>query len=350
MSIVRPTLDASSFQATIEKLKSHPLLEKDAVQDVWSFKQDLLRIYLLAEQVVKWTTDELERFIGKARLDPASWQDLGTTIVDTLRIDLADDEALIRLAKIVGSMSLVHDFRTGHLVRTAEGCKLAGIVAVTAVERFLPRGSSHQERTRLLLRLCGKTSIKDLSFSGTMARYDFAGTRFDRCRLERVAWANCKFDDQTIFFQCNFVGAVPPAQCEGLGSVQLIDCRLDPEAEAVFNSLRVQEGKKKYSTEDLRADIHSVVSKFIIKGGIGLKSVDARNLKKGSISASRYRDEIIDALTSAVLEEHHISGASAGYNVRKEAVEAIKFYAANNVFTGLLREIFEKLQKKLSLG
>jgi hypothetical protein len=71
----------------------------------------------------------------------------------------------------------------------------------------------------------------------------------------------------------------------------------------------VKEGKKKYSTEDLRTDIHSVISKFIIKGGIGLKSVEARNLQKGPISASRYRDEITDALIATVLEEHHISGA-----------------------------------------
>jgi hypothetical protein len=81
------------------------------------------RSFLLAEQVVRWTTDQLERFIGKARLDPASWQDLGTTIVDTLRMPLTDGEALVRLEKIIGSMSLVHDFQTGHLVRTAEGCR-----------------------------------------------------------------------------------------------------------------------------------------------------------------------------------------------------------------------------------
>jgi hypothetical protein len=200
MNIVRPTLDSGSFLATIEKLKSHPLLEKDAGKDVWSFRQDLLRIFLLAEQVVKWPSEKIERFVSKARLDPASWQDLGTTIVDTLRIGVTDEVALIHLEKIIGSMSLVHDFQTGHLVRTAEGCKLAGIVAVTAVERFLPRGSPHHERTALLLRLCGKTSIKDLSFSGTMARYDFTHTRFERCRFERVAWANCRFDDQTVVF------------------------------------------------------------------------------------------------------------------------------------------------------
>jgi hypothetical protein len=43
-------------------------------------------------------------------------------------------------------------------------------------------------------------------------------------------------------------------------------------------------------------------------------------------------------VTVTVLEEHHISGTLGGYNVRKNAAEAVKFYAANNVFIGTLRK------------
>src|SRR5262249_21655696 len=152
------------------------------------------------------------------------------------------------------------------------------------------------------------------------------------------------------FHQCDFKGGVGPVQCTGFGGAQFVDCSQDPEVEAIINNERVKEGKRKYSSDDLRADIHSVVSKFIIKGGIGLKSVESRNLVKGSISVSRYRDEILSVLESTVLEKHHISGAGDGYNIRKDAVEAVKFYAANNVFTGPLREAFERLQKQLGLS
>jgi len=37
---------------------------------------------------------------------------------------------------------------------------------------------------------------------------------------------------------------------------------------------------------------------------------------------------------------HKISGGISGYNIRAEAQEAVKFYAANNVFTGPIRETF----------
>jgi hypothetical protein len=44
-------------------------------------------------------------------------------------------------------------------------------------------------------------------------------------------------------------------------------------------------------------------------------------------------------VTVTVLEEeHHISGTLGGYNVRKNAAEAVRFYAANNVFIGTLRK------------
>ncbi len=138
-------------------------------------------------------------------------------------------------------------------------------------------------------------------------------------------------------------------QCEGFGSVQLVNCSLDPEAEAIFNIVRVQEGRRKYSIDDLRTDIQCVINKFIVRGEFVLKTVGDRNLTKGPISASRYRDEIVNVLCALVLERHHISGTSGGYHVREKAEAAVRFYAANNNFTGPLAEAFDKLKEKLPL-
>jgi hypothetical protein len=349
INIVHPPLDSTSLQVIIEKLKSHPVLSKDPARDIWAFKHDQLRILLLAETIVDWPNDKIQRFIMKAKLDPGAWQDLGVTIVDILRSDLTEAQALERLETIIGSISAVQYSDPGPSIRNEEGCRLGGVISLTAVERFLPRGSSLKDRAVLLVKLCGKTSVKNQTFFGTIASFDFTGVTFENCRFERVAWANCKFDNTTIFLKCQIVGGVPPAQCEGLGSAQVLDSRLDPEAEAIFNSVRVREGKKKYALDDLRSDIHAVISKFIIRGGIGLKSVEASNLLKGPISASHYREEIIGTLATVVFEEHVISGNLRGYNIRKNAAESVKFYAANNVPTGPLREAFERLQAKLSL-
>jgi hypothetical protein len=61
--------------------------------------------------------------------------------------------------------------------------------------------------------------------------------------------------------------------------------------------------------EDLQNDIMYVIDKFIIKGGVGLKSVEHRNLSRGVIASSNHRNEVVDAISSQLLEEHHISGA-----------------------------------------
>jgi hypothetical protein len=348
MSVVRPTLDLSSRQKAIEKLKSHPLVEKDVSKDLWRFKQEQVRILLLAEELVTWRSSKTARFVSKACLDPGTWQDLGTTIVELIAGNLTENTAIKPLQEIIATLSTPPD--ANGTSQTSAGSRLAGIIALNTVERFFRKGSSHKDRAEWLVKLCGGESVRYLTLSGTVDRYDFSGVRFEQCRFERVLWANCEFDANTIFHRCDFIGGTSPARCTGLGQVELRDCGLDPEVEAIFNNERVKEGRKKYSSDDLRADIHSVIHKFIIKGGIGLKSIESSHLARGSISASRYRDEILEVLTSLVLEKHQISGAEGGYHIRKVAEESIKFYASNNVFTGPLRTAFEKLQTQLGIS
>jgi hypothetical protein len=342
---VRPSLDPASLQDAVEKLKSHPLLEKSRTDDRWRFKQEQIGIVLIAAQLVDWSSERIGRFIAKARFEAGARHDVGSTIVDLVKGHGREDETIGRLKEICRELRSAHEDAR---LPADEGCRLAAIVALIAVERFRPKGSTHQERTESLLAVCGP-EITGLVFSGTVARHDFSGVLFVACRFERVTWANCKFDRSTTFRHCHFIGGIPPAHCSGFGMITLADCRLDPEADAAFNSARVKEGQRKYSVDDLRSDMTSVLNKFIIKGGIGLKTVTEANLRKGSIGASRHRDDVLEVLGTIVLMKHSISGGLSGYNVREDACEAVKFYAANNVFTGPVREAFEKLRARLSL-
>ena len=81
-----------------------------------------------------------------------------------------------------------------------------------------------------------------------------------------------------------------------------------------------------------------------------MRKVEARNLRRGAIGKSRYCDEVIEALEKEILERHEISGReSGGFNVRRSAVPAVRFYADNNVFTGPVKKAYERLTKKLGL-
>jgi hypothetical protein len=346
MSDARPTLDTGSVKAAIEKLKSHPLIEFRKEDDTWHFRQEQIRIMLIAEQIIKWPATQVENFMQKATLDASARQDVGSAIVDLLHKEYSAEAALDQLSKICRALSSP---LTTSSPRANDGRRLAATIALIAVDRLLPSGSNHADRAQFLLRICGGNAVEVLDFNGTIARYDFRGILFNRCRFDRTTWANCRFDETTNFTRCDFLGGNPPVHCEGLGSATLVDCRLDPEAEAVLNSVRVRENKKNYSADELRSDINSVLAKFVIKGGVGLKTINELHLTRGTIGVSRHRAEIMEELLSHVLETHKISGGIVGYNVRPDVVEAVKFYAANNVFTGPLRDAFDRLRATLSV-
>jgi hypothetical protein len=343
-------LESSVIKVTLDKLKSHPLVEKSARDDSWDFRQNQVRVLLLAQQIIEWKRDDIERFLGRARLDPESLQDLGAMVVDMIAKDTAEDEVANQLHRIVRATSPSFSAGSRHAVAD-DGSRLAGVISLTAVEKLHPKqgNSTRRERYETLLRLCGPESIRGVSFSGTIARYDFTGARFDRCRFERVSWANCKFDGDTVFADCQFIGGIPPAYCEAFGSAQALRSYFDDEAQAMFNSIKIREGMRTYSLDDLRADMDSVLRKFVFKGGQGLKTVSSASLVKGTISASPHRDDVIEVLTRGVLDDHLISGSSAGYHIAESATEALKFYAANNVFSGPLRDAFERLRLRLGL-
>ncbi len=343
----RPTLDGASVASAIEKLKSHPLVEYQKDQNIWVFRQEQIRIMLIAEEMIKWAPSEVDGFMQKATLDAAARQDVGSAIVDLLQKGYSTELALAHLSKICQALSAPSPVG---LSRTSDGRRLAGTIALIAVDRLISGGSSHIERAEFLLQICGGDAVEALDFSGTIARFDLRGVRFRRCRFDHSTWANCKFDETTVFSQSEFLGGNPPAHCEGLGSASMSECTLDPEAEAMLNGIRVKEGRKKYSVDELKSDVSSVLSKFIIKGRVGLKTINELHLNRGTIGASRHRDEIMEVLVSTILEQHKISGGIVGYNVRAEAVEAVKFYAANNVFTGPIREAFDRLKLRLSLS
>lgn len=339
MALTRSDLDDETIKVALQKFQSHPLLDKNIKSEVWTFKQEQVEVLLLANQILRWSEDALKKFTSSTVFDGSRRQDVANTIMDLL-ISRGDQPASIRrVAELCFALTR----------GSGESRKLAATLALVAVDRLLPSGNSHADRRTAFLQIVGSGPIAMMDFSGSIARYDFRSVHFLDCRFEGVSWANCKFDETTRFEKCRLVRGVPPAYCEGFGRITLIDCQLDPEAAAIFNNEKIKEGKKQYLKDDLGNDFKSVINKFVIKDVTGVKSVSEFNLTKGVIGASRYRDDIVSELLNTVLERHVISGGFVGYNVRPEAMEAVRFYAANNVFTGPLRIAFDALSVRLGV-
>jgi hypothetical protein len=346
MQTVCESLHLKNIDQAFEAFKSHPLLRKPRDQDNWAFSQEQIMIGLLALQILDWNELATKAFLDKSTLEPERIHDLGSLTVDLLGPKLETDEKAARVRQIIQKLSVGwrDAFQPGYIM--PEGRRLAGVIALLAVERLLSQGSSHRDRAQMLLSLCGGRAISNLFLGGTVSRYDFKGMIFDSCLLDRVAWINCQFDENTAFQSCKFHGGIPAERSTGLGAAKRSACKLDPEAETVFASAEVAEGRRAYSASDLRTDFNALITKFIIPGGIGLKTVARQHLEKGTFGHSKFRREILDTFKSLVIEEHHLRNTN-GFHIREPVEDAVKFYASNNVLTGPLDDAFNRLSKKL---
>ncbi len=342
---VKPELDGTTRRSVVEKLRSHPLISSDVVTDTWRFREEQVAVLLLAERIVGASDLDLARFVERVRFDAALRQDLATMAVQLEESGGPDWQA--RIQRLVVIMSTCGDTDAENAL-LGEGPRLAAVIALRAADRALGAGSAHHERGRLLVALSGGEQICGMTFTGTVGRYDLRGVQFVRCRFEKVTWANCTFDETSLFQRCQFAGGAAGSHTKGLGAAQFEDSTLDEEASAFVSHARVDEGRKRYTQEDLRADMHALIKKFVVRGGPGLRTVHEKDLLKGAIGSSRYKDEILDVMKSLVFETHHISGTSGdGFHIRDGASEAVRFYAANNVMTGPLAEAFERLRRKV---
>jgi hypothetical protein len=350
LGITRADLQAADRDLALEKFKSHPLVEKNLTLDRWRFKQEQAQVTLLADYLIQQPEDELTSIAASLHLEGGERQDLAATIVDLVRVGRSEQEARAFVASMISAFAPSTGVSRGAPTLPTDNRRLAAVLLLTAVDRFAPPGSARNERSACLIELAGGEKIAGISFTGAISRFDLRSVKFHACTFEHVTWANCRFDDTTIFDNCDLIGGVAPVHCQGFADVDLSNSRMDYQATAWINSLQIAEGKRSYSADDLKNDMRIVVSKFVNRGGLGLKTLTEGNLAKGPIQSSRYKLEILTELKSTVLDQHDVSGTSEkGFHVRPEAQEAVKFFATNNVFTGPLREAYDHLRSDLRL-
>lgn len=336
LSVVRDDLDKSTRARCLDVFKSHSIIElQSGTRDMWVFKQAQTQIALVASAIASGDGEAGGRIAASVSLDPAAQQDLAQMVLDILLDRHRPEEVAERVGRLVPSMC----------GNGEAGLRLAGLVALATVDRVLVKPSSLQ-RTEALLGIVGR--LEQITLSGTIARYDFRGVCFSSCRFEGVIWAHCVFDENTRFEGCSFLGG-GLSQCKGFAEAAFEKCSQDATARAWFEGELIRSGRKRYSTEELKADIAAVLVKFVTRTGVGVHAVPQSDLAKGVIGASKYRDEILEELLRNVLEPDSGVLHGRGVRVRRDAERAVMFYVGNGVFTGPIQRTFESLQRRLSL-
>ena len=345
-------LDESEVRTCVKKLGSHPLMFR--FQGGWTFAQDQVWILLLADNLLDKVEQDaiayLAAFNRESVLDAGQLNDLANSILaisEKRAGNAAYLDYLLRFRNVIERSILKDtDSRKSQILG-----RLYLNIAIRYIDNVLPKGSIQKERTELFLKLLGtKGKLYSLQFYGALANYDFRGVSFEECVFRELRWANCKFDEKTAFLRCAFEGGQVD-YCTGFGSASFIDIRMDSEARALISSEQISQGTKAYTDEDLKSDVRSVLERFSVHGSVGFKPVKNYHLDSGTIRLSPHKNVILSEIKKSILE---LKGGSGGdsegtFTIRDEAKEDARFFISNNMFTGELSDLFEKLKKKIGV-
>ena len=346
-----PELVAEDRLECMKRMEPHPLLTRVPGEDRWRWSQEQVGNVFLARWLCQVALDTevgdatLKQFLEKQSLTASQMNDLAAMVVSVMP---ESHEGAQFITSVVGRI-LEAARATKDSGGSRGGRTLAAVVALKSVDHFCPKGSVRKERAGHLLRVLGGSPIRGIAFTGTVAAMDLSGVSFAECHFNRVVWANVEFDEKTRFERCHFVGGIAE-RSSGLGRCEYDNCTWDVEARAAVRAAQAREGRRRYSGEDLKADVGAVISKFVNRAGF-LQTVEIGNLGRGVIRTSKFRKEIIDEICAQLLDQHHISGVgSGGFNIKPEAADSVLFYANNGVMTGRLKEVFEGIARRLDVN
>ncbi|MGA3846411.1 NACHT domain-containing protein [Ralstonia nicotianae] len=346
------TSEADALVAPNGKLKDHPLLQRDTHSGDWRFVQEQIRYNLLAERLIELCADsgrfsELGNLVISSHFDLQLQADVAFSVVEQV-FELSDaSSSETKLRQIIEALLALQKSDEDNLSHT-NASSLATSIALLTTNRIHGKGSAHTERASFLASMFPNGAMRGLFFSGSLVRFDFSGFRFEDSVFHQVSWANCKFSSDSSFVRCRFVGGSISA-CDDLGLANFGNsCHFDADSKGIVNAEIVRSGRRAYAEDDLRADLNCLISKFIPKDGLGVKTVEARSLERGTIGNSINKEKVIESFRRKILDQYVLSGHSGtGYRVREEAKSSFIYFSSNGVYTGLLGDLFDELAARL---
>lgn len=350
IQLAAPELTEDDARISAGKMAPHALILGQNGR--WTIRQPQVQVALMAMQLLEIAGRDangrslLQAFSAK-RLDPGFESDLAAMLSALCQWEKPGDHGLEAVRKVIRAF---FDASQGALevIRTNVLRRLCTLMALRVVDQS--RSDAHLERTNALAGLFPSGRFEGVVFFGGLARFDWSGTTFENSVFDNVRWSNCQFSSTTTFRGCLLLGG-SLQYSPGFAECEWIDCYTDDLGRQFRDNEAVRSGKRAYAAEHLKQDIFLVLEKFLGKGGVGFRSLDAADLQKGKISASLHKDKIIDGVCKHLLEEHHLGGGSSvGLKLKDTAKDAVRALVANNAWTGDLALLIDDLQKRIGIG
>ncbi len=326
-------------------LKDNPLISKE---NGWGFQQEQVRFLFLGERLFEYSQPEnidyMEKFLSKLGAKGSLLTEVATVVIDKVS-NAGHDSALDDASKIIRSVQKANN-QTKE--RGSAGALLATIIAGQMIGRIHPQGADRKDRALSYVNMYS-AKLSNLYFIGPITSMDFKGSKFSECIFENTTFANCLFDQKTIFKNCTFSGGRLEKN-KGLGFGEFVDCSYDEEFKSLLEAEKISDGKRQFLKRDVQDVVGFIVRKFIPKEGVGIKTVNPSALKRGSMSHLQQYKVILDMVNKHIVISQNIKGATHVCCIRDSAKESVLQFASNGVFTGSLTAAINDATKKLGIG
>lgn len=329
------------------KLAYHPLLRRDK-DGKWSFSQDQIHFLFLARRIISLVdagqTAPLQNFLDRIRDLPQLHAEVAGML---LQLSVASGDGIVSLCKISSSLIALENNRSGQLDASC-AASIATRLAVLATNELKTKADK-RERTVFLIELSGGSgTIAGMQFPDTLVNFDFRGITFRRCRFENVTFIRCEFDVNTRFEACRITGAMLLKSPTLLKATFSPDCSVDAGLRRQLAVGDLEEGNRRYTHQDLRADFELVLQRLLPSDALPPARVTREQLERGRIVISPMRDVIFDAFQRNVFEQipaAEMSGAE--FHLRADVVPAARYHHTNGVFVGGIAVAWEEVRRLL---
>jgi hypothetical protein len=330
-------LPAESSQ--LQALRSHVLIQRK--DEGYIFRFGFLRDYLSARRFTDLVVDNPnDRRIGPFLSQQATGGSaaLERSVESLLRRRPSDWEDTLS--------------RTWAAVRKGSPQTVGGFFhfVLKTVERA-NSASSRRDRTTTVLNVIGDPRARVLSslyVEGSITGFDWGGVTWTSCQFNS-AFVKCAFDSDSRFEECNFGRTFDVRSCDGFGRASFVECHFQPKARDIVQMNQPQESRMRVTSDQVRAAFRLALERF--QRGVGFKSLDKVNCKRGPLAKSPICSDVWEALVKhGVLTEVHISGVSGGgLAIAAGKKGEVHNFLSNAVLVGSLREAISSLEAKLGI-
>lgn len=328
-------------------LIQHPLLRMDSPARI-TFAQEQVMFSFLAETILEFCHErrvpELHNLINVAGFNLTISEEVAGYLVDHIFQIFSPTQAIVQYKAVI--LTCLQSTSGDDAKPKSKARLFATRLALFAIDRLMPRGSAHRDRTNALLELLDSPRIENLYFASGITRLDLSGQEIKGCIFENVTFFGCQFNSHSKFINCTLSG-INFLSCEAAGTASIQTCTLDEAATAVFHHANSR--TVKVSEEKLKNDIALLVAKFLPASRAAFKHVNEAELLKGAFGKSVFREDILTSFKQHIIEPFSPNGVQTNdFVVRGLAKKSLLFFHENGVCTGPLKLVLIATKQKLT--